>query len=118
MNRHGQRDQRLITAADEAVAAHMAERGPGAGETYVWLKTQVELYTILCTEYRCVCAPIKTLFSKLMLSQRNSYFTVINLVGSDVFNFVEDYHHQCDGVVEAEAARVDDMIERIIYAVH
>ena len=26
---------------------------------------------------------------------------------------MEDYHHQRDGVLEAGAARVDDMIERI-----
>lgn len=45
--------------------------------------------------------------------QRNSYFTTINLIGVRVFNFVEDNHHQRDGVVEAEAARVDDMIDSI-----
>lgn len=115
MSRHGQRDQRLIAAADEAVTAHMVERNPGSSETYIWLKTQVELYTILCTEYRCVRTPTIALLSKLILCQRNSYFTVINLIGSDIFNFVEDHHRQRDGVIEAEAARIDDMIERIRY---
>lgn len=51
------------------------------------------------------------------LCRRNSYFAVINLIGGDVFNFVEDYHRQRDGVIETEAARIDDMIERIRHAV-
>ena len=59
VNRHGQRDMRLITEADKAVVVCMAERGPsGASEAHIRLKTQVELYTILCTEYRCVRAPV------------------------------------------------------------
>jgi hypothetical protein len=33
-----------------------------------------------------------------------------------IFNFVGDHHRQHDGVLEAEAARVDDMIDRIRYA--
>ena len=30
-----------------------------------------------------------------------------------MFGFVEDYHRQQDGVVEADAARIDDMLERL-----
>jgi len=41
------------------------------------------------------------------------YFSAINLIGGDVFNFVEDHHHQRDGVIETDAARTDDMIEKI-----
>lgn len=44
---------------------------------------------------------------------RNAYFTVVNLIGAGVFNFVGDRHHQRDGVLEAEAAKFDDMVERI-----
>jgi len=38
---------------------------------------------------------------------------VINLIGGATFHFVGDSHCQRDGVIEAEAARMDDMIERI-----
>jgi len=34
-------------------------------------------------------------------------------MGAAIFNLVGDHHRQRDGVLEAEAARVDDMIERI-----
>ena len=47
---------------------------------------------------------------------RNAYFAIINLIGAGVFNFVRDRHHQRDGVLEAEAARFDDMVERIRHA--
>jgi len=30
-----------------------------------------------------------------------------------VFNFVGDHHHQRGGILEAEAARFDEMVERI-----
>lgn len=30
-----------------------------------------------------------------------------------MFGFVEDYHRQRDGVIEADAARIDDMLEKI-----
>jgi len=41
------------------------------------------------------------------------YFAVINLIGDAIFDFVPDNHRQHDGIIEADAARVDDMIERI-----
>ena len=47
------------------------------------------------------------------LHRRNSYFAVINLIGGATFHFVGDHHRQRDGVIEAEAARIDDLIERI-----
>ena len=37
----------------------------------------------------------------------------MNLIGAVIFNHVGDHHHQRDGVLEAEAARMDDMIDRI-----
>ena len=45
--------------------------------------------------------------------QRNSYFAMINLIGGATFYFVEDSHRQHDSVIEGEAARIDDMLERI-----
>jgi hypothetical protein len=51
-----------------------------------------------------------------ILYNRKSYFAIINIVGCDIFDLVEDFHHQCDGVAEAEAARIDDMVERIRHA--
>ena len=45
--------------------------------------------------------------------RRNSYFAVINLIGTPVFQFVWDNHRQRDGVIEAEDAKVSDMIESI-----
>ena len=48
-----------------------------------------------------------------LLHQRNSYFAAINFFRSAVFSLVDDNHCQHDGVLEAEAARIDDMIERI-----
>jgi len=46
-------------------------------------------------------------------NQRNAYFSIINLIGVGVFNFVGDHHRQRDGVLEAEAAKIDDMVEKI-----
>ena len=40
-------------------------------------------------------------------------FTVINLIGVDIFGLVDDFHSQRDGIIEAEAARTDDLIENI-----
>ena len=50
---------------------------------------------------------------RFILPSRNSYFLIINLMGPAIFNFVEDIHRQRDGVIEAEAARFDDLVERI-----
>jgi len=50
-------------------------------------------------------------------NQRSAYFTIINLIGAGIFNFVGDHHHQHDGVLEAEVVRIDDMIEKIRNAV-
>ena len=37
-------------------------------------------------------------------------------MGAAIFNYVGDYHTQRDGVLEGEAARVDDMKEKIRHA--
>lgn len=50
---------------------------------------------------------------ELNTSQRDAYFTLINLIGAGTFLVVGDYHRQRDGVVEAEAARIDDAIQKI-----
>jgi hypothetical protein len=44
---------------------------------------------------------------------RNSYSTIINLMGPEIFDLVRDHHNQRDKVGEAEAARVEDMIKKI-----
>lgn len=38
---------------------------------------------------------------------------MINLVGVEVFQFVHDHHQQHDGVLEAEAVKIENMIGRI-----
>ena len=52
-NRYAQRDMQLIAEASDVIA----NMGPGAGNTYMGLSTQLELETILCTEYRYVQPP-------------------------------------------------------------
>jgi hypothetical protein len=66
-NRHRQRDVRLAAEADTTVTARVQEEHSDANESHIRLKTQVELYTILCTEYRCVLSVIVALLSKLIL---------------------------------------------------
>ena len=113
MIRHAQRDLRLIAAANQAITEHVANAAPGANEARIRLTTQLELHTMLYTEYRYTCLPTIRRSGTQPLHRRNAYFAVINLIGGDVFNFVEDFHHQRDGVIEAEVAMIDDMIERI-----
>ena len=115
VNRHNQRDIQLAAEADKAIVAHMNDRGPGASEVSVRLSTLLELQTILCTEYRYAWS-IDATNTRTLSSHRNSYFAIISLIGVGVFNFVGDHHRQHDGVIEAEAARVDDMVERIRHA--
>jgi len=50
VNRCNQRDVRLAAEANQAIAAHVAN---GGYVVHVGLKTQLELQTILCVEYRC-----------------------------------------------------------------
>ena len=54
--------------------------------------------------------------SNIHLASRNSYLGIIALVRAVVLKFTGDPHHQLDGVLEGEAARVDDMVERIKHA--
>lgn len=37
----------------------------------------------------------------------------MNLIGDTLFHFVGDDHHQRDGIIEADAAQIDDLLERI-----
>lgn len=112
VNRCNRRDTRLAAEADKAIAAHAADED----EADIRLKTLLELQTILCTEYRYACHQLWLEFLTFISHTRNAYFTVINLIGPKVFRFVEDGHQQCDGVRELEAARIDDMVERIAHA--
>lgn len=50
------------------------------------------------------------------LLQRQSFFAVIALLGPEIFRMVADRHHQRDALLEAEAAKQDDMIERVQHA--
>ena len=107
---------RLAIEAQRAVVSTVANGDHGGSRR---LNTLLELQTVLCTEYRYVCSSLTRIWFwclTLYPHQRNAYFTVINLIGAGVFSFVEDYHCQRDGILEAEAAKIDDMIERIRHA--
>lgn len=54
VNRHGQRDLRLVTEARKVIAESRANNS-GPSRTEIVLKMHLELQTILCTEYRYVC---------------------------------------------------------------
>ena len=54
MNHHHTRDARLTLEANGAIAARATGGDSGGNNVYVTLKTQLELQTILCTEYRYV----------------------------------------------------------------
>ena len=104
---------RLAIEAQRAIISTVANGGHGGSRR---LNTLLELQTVLCTEYRYVCSSLTRIWFwclTLYPHQRNAYFTVINLIGAGVFSFVEDNHRQHDGILEAEVARIDDMIERI-----
>ena len=111
VNRHMQRDALLTAEAHSAITTH---GGIGANGRRTKLNTLLALQTILCTEYRYVW-PRAAAAARLRFTprQRNSYFAAINLVGVQVFDYVGDNPQQHDGIIEAEAARVDDLIEII-----
>ena len=112
VNRCNQRDTQLAAEAEEA-----AEGDNEGGGVNRRLKIDLELQTILCAEYRYVrhqhFQPWHLTLIEACPRGRNAYFAVINLIGAGVFNFVGDRHHQRDGVLEAEAAKYDDIVERI-----
>lgn len=62
-NRHAQRDAQLITEANRVIVANIGGRGPGVDNTRILLSIQLELQTLLCTEYRCV-RPLAALQSR------------------------------------------------------
>lgn len=53
-NRHRERDIRLTAEADKAVVARMVNRGSGTSDAHVELNIQLELQTLLYTEYRYI----------------------------------------------------------------
>jgi hypothetical protein len=115
-NHYGRRDLLLTVAADEAIVARIAEKGPQANEDYIRVKIQLELQTVLCTEYRCALIPAMAPLGPHTLYNRNKYFAAVNLIGCNIFDLTGDFHHQRDGTAEAEAARIDDLVERIRHA--
>ena len=104
----------LAIEAQRAVISTVANGGHGGSRR---LNTLLELQTVLCTEYRYVHSSLTWIWlwhlTLYIPHRRNAYFAVINLIGVGVFSFVEDHHHQRDGILEAEAAKIDNMIERI-----
>ena len=109
MDRCNQRDVRLALETDEA-AIEYGRRGVNGR-----LKIHLEFHTILYEAYRyahCVDHGPNCV-SDVCFHCRDGYFCVINLIGTDIFKYVGDHHRQRDGVLAAEAAKIDDMIERI-----
>jgi len=115
VNHCNQRDAKLAAEAQKAIDAHTADEDHGGKKVNIRLKTLLELQTILCTEYRYANCQLRFQSRNLTVTPyyRNAYFTIISLAGAGIFNFVRDHHHQHDGVLEAEAARMDDMVDRI-----
>ena len=115
VDRCNQRDMRLAIEAQRAVISTVVNGGHGGSRR---LNTLLELQTVLCTEYRYVHSLLTRIWfwCLTLYPIKEMCITVINLIGAGVFNFVEDNHRQCDGILEAEAARIDDMIERIKHA--
>ena len=69
VHRCQQRDARLVAEAAEAVGSHMMVDGtPRTNAAYAGLKTQLELETILCTEYRCAWSP-SVAFVQMLIHQ-------------------------------------------------
>ena len=52
MNKCRRRKTQLSSEADRVALERTTESGPDVDEDYVYLKTHLELETILCTEYR------------------------------------------------------------------
>ena len=109
---------RLAIEAQRAIISTVANGGHGGSRR---LNTLLKLQTVLCTEYRYVHSSLTQIWlwclTQYIPHRRNVYFAVINLIGAGVFSFMEDHHHQCDGILKAEAAKIDNMIERIKHAV-
>ena len=57
-NRHKQRKARLAAGVEEAIATQIKEKGPQANRERITFKTQLELYSILCLEYRYALLPL------------------------------------------------------------
>lgn len=45
-----------------------------------------------------------------------AYFSIIHLLGHDIFLLVDDPHSQRDGVQQNESAITDNMVEKIRHA--
>jgi hypothetical protein len=106
---------RLAVEAEKVIATHTEDGDHRESESNRRLKTLLKLQTILCAEYRYVRHQQwpRSQHLTIIPHQRNAYFAIINLIGPGVFNLVRDHHRQRDGVLEAEAVRIDDIIETI-----
>jgi len=98
LNRYRDREALLAAEVESTITAKIEEKGPQANREYITFKTQLELYSVLCLEYR------------------ELYFTAITLIGENTFDYVEDSHRQRDAVAEAEGTRLDNMLESIRHA--
>ena len=85
VNCHRQRDTWLTAEAQNAIAAHS---GTGVNVIRRRVKMLLTLETILCTEYGYVCPLMAVVISRFTDCQRNSYFAVINPIGTPAFQFV------------------------------
>ena len=70
-NHHKEREAKLAAEVEEAIAAQIKEKGPRANREYIAFKTQLELYSILCLEYRCVLLPLAALQPELIFAIEN-----------------------------------------------
>ena len=117
LNHHTDRDAQLIAEATSLIESRMADGAPESIMAWVRLRTWLEVESILCEEYRYdyrISEALVLMFTTLL--SRKSIFAVINLTGSRLFESVPDFHNQRDGILEADAARLDDMLERIRFA--
>ena len=116
MTRHTECDARLLQHANDAVAKHVFENGDDNQE-YIKLKTELELQNILCVEYRYI-GTINYGFTINWGARGHSqaYFRVVNLIGSEVFNHVGDFHNQHNTITQGDTARLEDMLDDIAHA--
>ena len=105
-----------MAAIISQVIAHATEQELRSNKNYVQLKKDLECQAILMAEYRCVRCRLSSQSLHSTRSQSRSFFSIIELLGANIFKLVADRHRQRDAVLETEAARMDDFIERIQHA--
>ena len=86
---------------------------PESSVAEVGLKTWLEVEMILCTEYRYVWLLSGLQTQHLSHLLRESYSSIVSLIGEGIFDVVADLHQQRTGVSQAEDIKIANMIERI-----